>query len=66
MMNRYSDIEIVDGAVDFRLMNRKMVKAIVGMPENQRFSKGIFGWVGFQTKWLDYVNVERDGSNSRT
>ncbi|MEI3517969.1 MAG: hypothetical protein V8R14_00315 [Clostridia bacterium] len=52
-MNRYSDIEIIDGAVDFRLMNRKMVKAIVSMPETQRFSKGIFAWVGFETEWIE-------------
>ena len=58
LMNRYSDIEIVDGAVDFRLMNRKMVKAIVGMPENQRFSKGIFAWIEFE-------NVKRIAGESK-
>ena len=65
MMNRYSDIEIVDGAVDFRLMNRKMVKAIVGMPENQRFSKGIFAWVGFNTEWIEFENVRRIAGESK-
>lgn len=59
IMNRYSDIEIIDGAVDFRLMNRKMIKAIVSMPENQRFSKGIFAWVGFHTEWIEFENVKR-------
>ena len=65
LMNRYSDIEIVDGAVDFRLMNRKMVKAIVGMPENQRFSKGIFAWVGFNTEWIEFENVRRIEGESK-
>ena len=65
LMNRYSDIEIVDGAVDFRLMNRKMVKAIVGMPENQRFSKGIFAWVGFSTEWIEFENVRRIAGESK-
>ena len=65
LMNRYSDIEIVDGAVDFRLMNRKMVKAIVGMPENQRFSKGIFAWVGFDTEWIEFENVKRIAGESK-
>ena len=65
LMNRYSDIEIVDGAVDFRLMNRKMVKAIVGMPENQRFSKGIFAWVGFSTEWIKFENVRRIAGESK-
>ncbi len=59
IMNRYSDIEILDGAVDFRLMNKKMVKAIVSMPESQRFSKGIFAWVGFDTRWIEFENVRR-------
>ena len=61
LMNRYSDIEIVDGAVDFRLMNR----AIVGMPENQRFSKGIFAWVGFNTEWIEFENVRRIAGESK-
>lgn len=65
IMNRYSDIEIIDGAVDFRLMNRKMVKAIVSMPENQRFSKGIFAWVGFHTEWIEFENVERISGESK-
>lgn len=65
LMNRYSDIEIIDGAVDFRLMNRKMIKAIVSMPETQRFSKGIFAWVGFDTKWIEFENVARISGESK-
>lgn len=65
LMNRYSDIEIVDGAVDFRLMSRKMVKAIVSMPETQRFSKGIFAWVGFDTRWIEFENITRITGESK-
>ena len=59
IINKISDADIVDGARDYRLMNRAMVDAIVSMSEYNRFSKGIFGWVGFKTKWLEYENVER-------
>lgn len=59
LINRISDADIVDGARDFRLMRREMVDAIVAMSEYNRFSKGIFGWIGFRTKWLPYQNVER-------
>jgi len=59
LINRISDADIVDGARDFRLMTRRVVEAIVSMGEYNRFSKGIFGWVGFRTKWLPYENVER-------
>lgn len=59
LINRISDADIVDGARDFRLMTRRMVDAILSMTEYNRFSKGIFGWVGFRTKWLPYENVER-------
>lgn len=59
LMNRISKTDVVDGARDFRLMTRQMVDAILSMEEYNRFSKGIFGWVGFNTKWLEYVNVER-------
>ena len=65
IMNRYSDIEIIDGAVDFRLINSKMIKAIVSMPENQRFSKGIFAWVGFHTEWIEFENVQRLSGESK-
>lgn len=59
LMNNISDTEIVDGARDFRLMTRQMVDAILSMCEYNRFSKGIFGWVGFKTKWIAFENVER-------
>lgn len=59
LINKMSDIEIVDGAVDFRMMRREMVDAICEMPERQRFSKGIFCWVGFNTKWIEFKNIER-------
>lgn len=59
LMNRISKTEIVDGARDYRLMNRKFVDALLSMSEYNRFSKGLFGWVGFKTKWLEFENVER-------
>jgi glycosyltransferase involved in cell wall biosynthesis len=59
LINCISDADIVDGARDFRLMKREMVDAIVAMGEHNRFSKGIFGWIGFRTYWLPYENVER-------
>lgn len=59
LINRISDADIVDGARDFRLMKREMVDAIVAMSEYNRFSKGIFGWIGFKTYWLPYQNIER-------
>ena len=59
IINKISDADIVDGARDFRLMKREMVEAIVSMTEYNRFSKGIFGWIGFKTYWLSYENVER-------
>lgn len=59
IINRISDADVVDGARDFRLMKAQMKDAIVAMCENNRFSKGIFGWVGFKTKWIEYENVER-------
>ena len=59
LMGKISDVDLVDGARDFRLMKRKMVDAIVAMSETNRFSKGIFGWIGFKTYWLEYENVKR-------
>ncbi len=59
LMKRISKTEIMDGARDYRMMTRQMVDAILEMKEYNRFTKGIFGWVGFQTKWLEYENVER-------
>ncbi|MCM1537367.1 MAG: glycosyltransferase family 2 protein [bacterium] len=59
LMRKISRTEIVDGARDYRLMTRQVVDAILSMQEYNRFTKGIFGWVGFQTKWLEYENIER-------
>lgn len=59
LINKWSQTEVVDGARDYRLMKRSMVDAILSMPEYNRFSKGIFSWVGFKTKWLEYENIER-------
>lgn len=59
LMKKISQTEMMDGARDYRLMTRQMVDAILSMQEYNRFTKGIFGWVGFQTKWLEFENVER-------
>ena len=59
IMRKISNVDIVSGARDFRLMKRDMVAAIVSMCENNRFSKGIFGWIGFKTYWMSYDNIER-------
>ena len=59
LMKHISRTEIMDGARDYRLMTRQMVEAILQMQEYNRFTKGIYGWVGFQTKWIEYENVER-------
>lgn len=59
LINKISETEIVDGARDYRLMTRQMVNSILELKENNRFSKGIFSWVGYNTKWLRYENVER-------
>ena len=59
LMKKISKTEIMDGARDYRLMTRQMVDAILQMPEYNRFTKGIYGWVGFRTKWLEFENIER-------
>lgn len=59
IINKMSKTELVDGARDYRLMTRQMAQAIISMNEYNRFSKGIFSWVGFKTKWLEYENVKR-------
>lgn len=64
-MKKISNADIVDGARDFQLMNRKVVKAILSMGEYNRFSKGIFGWVGFRKKWLEYENIERSAGETK-
>ena len=58
-MNKISKAELVDGARDYRLMNRRFVDALLSMKEYNRFTKGLFGWVGFKTKWIEFENVER-------
>lgn len=65
LINKISDADIVDGARDFRMMKRNMVEAILSMPEYNRFTKGIFGWVGFKTKWLEFQNVERAAGETK-
>ena len=65
LINRMSDTEIVDGARDYRMMKRIMVDAIIHDKEYNRFSKGIYSWVGFRTKWLAYDNIERWGGKTK-
>ncbi|MFW3652902.1 glycosyltransferase family 2 protein [Vagococcus fluvialis] len=64
IINKISDVQIVDGARDFRLMTRQMVDAILELQEYNRFSKGLFSWVGFDTFYLEYENVERQEGKS--
>lgn len=65
LINKISKTEIVDGARDYRLMTRQMVNAVLSLKEYNRFSKGIFSWVGFRTKWLEYENVERAAGTTK-
>ena len=65
LMNKISETEIVDGARDYRLMTRQFVNSLLQMDEYNRFSKGLFGWVGYQTKWLEYENVERAAGETK-
>lgn len=65
IINKISDADIVDGARDYRLMTRQMVNAILSMQEYNRFSKGIFGWIGFKTKWMEYENIERKSGETK-
>ena len=64
-MNRISTAEIMDGARDYRLMTRQFKEAILEISEYNRFSKGIFGWVGFKTKWIEFENVERKAGETK-
>ncbi|MBO6112594.1 MAG: glycosyltransferase family 2 protein [Lachnospiraceae bacterium] len=59
LINRMSNADIVDGARDYRMMTKKMADAIISMKEYNRFTKGIYGWIGFKTRWFEYENVER-------
>ena len=65
IINRMSKTEIVDGARDYRLMTRQFVDAVLSMGEYNRFSKGIFGWVGFKNKWIEFENVERQKGETK-
>lgn len=58
-ISRISKIELVDGARDYRVMTRQVVNALLELNEYNRFSKGLFAWVGFKTKWIEYENIER-------
>jgi len=65
LMRKLSDVEIVDGARDFRVMSRKAADAVLSLGEFNRFSKGIFPWVGFKTKWFEYENIKRSAGESK-
>ena len=65
LINSASDFEMIDGARDYRLMTRKVVDAILSLPEKSRYSKGIFSFVGFRTKWIPYENVERAAGKTK-
>ena len=65
LINKISKTEIVDGARDYRLMTRQMVNSVLSLKEYNRFSKGIFSWVGFRTKWLEYENIERAAGETK-
>jgi glycosyltransferase involved in cell wall biosynthesis len=65
LMKKFADIDVVDGARDFRLMSRKCLDALLSLPERNRFSKGILPWIGFKTKWFEYKNIERVSGKSK-
>ena len=65
LINKISSTEIVDGARDFRMMTRRMAQAVLSVREYNRFSKGIFSWVGFKTKWISYDNIERSTGETK-
>lgn len=65
LMRHMTDIDIVDGARDYRVMSRAMVDSIVSLQEYNRFSKGIFAWVGYETKWVEFENVERSAGETK-
>jgi glucosyltransferase len=65
IMNKITDVAIVDGARDFRLMNRRYMDALLTLPERNRFSKGIFPWIGFNTKWFEYENIARKAGSTK-
>lgn len=63
--NKFTDVKLEKGAVDYRILSRQMVNAVLAMSEIQRFSKGIFAWIGFKTKWITYKNIERSAGNTK-
>lgn len=65
LFNKLCDLDVVSGAMDFRMMSKQMVEAIKSMPEHGRFSKGIFSWVGFKTEWIQYENIERAAGETK-
>ena len=65
LMKKIAGIEVVDGARDFRLMNRKYLEALLTLQERNRFSKGVFPWIGFKTKWFEYQNIERKAGKTK-
>lgn len=65
LIAKISDADIVDGARDFRMMKRDMAESVLALSEYNRFSKGIFGWVGYKTKWLEYENIERSAGETK-
>ena len=65
LVNKLVDVHLVDGAGDFRLLSRKAVDAVLSLPENNRFSKGIFSWIGFKEKQIEYENITRENGESK-
>ncbi len=65
LMRKLSDTEIMDGARDYRLMTRQYIDAVLALSEYNRFTKGIFGWVGYKTKWIDFENVDRSAGKTK-
>lgn len=65
ILHRFSNVNVMDGARDFRLMNRPMVDAVLAIAERNRFTKGIYGWVGFRTEWISYQNVKRRAGKTK-
>ncbi len=65
MINKMSRTEVVDGARDYQMMTRQVAEAILSIGEYNRFSKGIFGWIGFKKKWLEYENIQRVAGESK-
>lgn len=65
LMRKLSDTEIMDGARDYRLMTRQYIDAVLALSEYNRFTKGIFGWVGYETKWIDFENVDRSAGKTK-